>query len=66
MLLPAEVEAALADLLSQGVLNYRTVSSVRAGLVSALDYTSLEAFRSLDLFNLGYVTPESLALFMRQ
>ena len=34
--------------------------------MSSLDYSTLEAFKSLDLFNLGYVTFDSLNLFMKQ
>jgi hypothetical protein len=64
MMLPTEVETALADVFSQELQNYRSVAPVKSALVNSLDYTSLEAFRTLDLFNQGYVTPESLSAFM--
>ena len=39
---------------------------VKSALTSSLDYNSLEAFRTLDLFRLGYLTKDSLALFMKE
>jgi hypothetical protein len=66
MLLPMDVEVALAELFNQELINYRTVSISRGSLVASLDYSSLEAFKSLDLFNIGFVTFESLALFLKQ
>lgn len=33
--------------------------------MNSLDYDSLEAFRSLDLFNLGFVSLDSLSVFLR-
>lgn len=65
MLLPNEVETTLARFMAQEITNYRFLVGYKAQLVSSLDYTSLEAFKTLDLFNLGYVTLESLGLFMR-
>lgn len=65
MLLPTEVEFALADLFTSVILSYRTVLSAKNALVSALDYTSLEAFRNLDLFNVGYATRDTLAIYMK-
>lgn len=33
--------------------------------MNSLDYSALEAFRTLDLFNQGYITIDTLAVFMR-
>ena len=65
MLLPHQVEKALASLMEQEVINYKQLSSFKAQLVYSLDYNSLEAFKSLDLFNLGYLSLESLDIFVR-
>jgi hypothetical protein len=66
MLLPNEIELGLAELFQQELQNYRSINEVRANLVTSLDYSALEAFKTLDLFNLGYVTFDSLNLFMKQ
>ena len=65
MLLPNEVEYALAKLFSQEINNYRYVKPSNQILVGSLDFDSLEAFKSLDLFNLGFITIDSLDMFMR-
>lgn len=65
MLLPTEVEYALADLFTSVILSYRSVLSSKNALVSSLDYSSLEAFRNLDLFNVGYSTKDTLAIYMK-
>lgn len=65
MLLPQQVEAALADLFAQEIANYRTINPIRQLLVGSLDYTTFEAFRTLDLFNQGYVSRATLVEFMR-
>lgn len=51
MLLPAEVEQALADVFAQELSNYRNINIPRTALINSLDYNALEAFRLLDLFN---------------
>ncbi len=51
MLLPNEVEFALASVFQKEILNYRDLLASRTALVSSLDYSSLEAFKTLDLFN---------------
>jgi hypothetical protein len=66
MLLPTEVEWALAKLLQQEISNYRYLSPIKAQLVNALDYTSLEAFKSLDLFNLGFITIDRYLIFLTE
>ncbi|CAK69374.1 unnamed protein product (macronuclear) [Paramecium tetraurelia] len=66
MLLPNEVELALADLFTQEINNYRTISHARQALVNSLDYSTLEAFKTLDLFNQGFLTKETLSLFMQK
>ncbi|KAM3137109.1 hypothetical protein pb186bvf_010837 [Paramecium bursaria] len=65
MLLPAEVEQALADVFAQELSNYRNINIPRTALINSLDYNALEAFRLLDLFNQGYINIDSLALFMK-
>ena len=51
MLLPNEVEFSLANLFQQEITNYRNLLAARTTLISSLDYSTLEAFKTLDLFN---------------
>ncbi|CAD8052769.1 unnamed protein product [Paramecium primaurelia] len=66
MLLPTEVELALSDVFAQEIENYRVINAARQSLVNSLDYSTLEAFKTLDLFNQGYLTKETLSLFMQR
>jgi len=65
MLLPAEVEKGLSDLFREEIQNYRSLQVTKDALVNSLDYNSLEAFRALDLFNLGYLNIDSLNIFLK-
>ena len=65
MLLPTEIELAIAAFLSQQLQSYRQVNQAKQNLVAQLDYNSLEAFKVIDLFYQGYLSMASLETYQK-
>lgn len=65
MLLPYEVEWALARVFEQDLKNFSEIQIALELLNNSHDFTSLDAFKIIDINNMGYITIDTLEQFTK-
>jgi hypothetical protein len=64
--LPYETEWALARVLSKEIDFFRKIELLKEDLVSRYDFTTLDAFKSIDVDRFGWINHDSIYFFLKR